>query len=298
MEPRVKHPARLRSPWPPTDALQPQPVTPWDDWWSLQTHFKRDEVWDIIYYNFETYDTDEVNWYLREFLGCRATTIDGLNYRFGRASGDSNPIIVYIPTWDWLPPGPQQREAKQAVLAVLRDPVAANLHFKIGSMEVKPGDMALVADAIERGRIRIIHRPSMGHMAAYDSSRNRMAIPFARQPNVGDRSLIVHECVHAVMDIRRVAQTMQQAEGMAYVAQALYLKRNGLNLANTVVTPPFAVLPGNFVAWTGIFSKAAAVAIDIDNGVDVSFADLLLLGISLDLTDTYSHEAAPANDGI
>jgi hypothetical protein len=121
MDPRVKRPARL-APWPPSDFDKKQPVTVRDDWWTLQTLFKRDEVWDIIYFNFQTYDPDEVNWYLREYLGCRETTTNRLNYRFGREPGNRAPIYVYIPKWDWMPPGRHQKEGHRAVLTVLREP--------------------------------------------------------------------------------------------------------------------------------------------------------------------------------
>jgi hypothetical protein len=39
------------------------------------------EVWDLIEFNFETRKPEEVNWYLKELVGCRVST-DGLNYAF------------------------------------------------------------------------------------------------------------------------------------------------------------------------------------------------------------------------
>jgi hypothetical protein len=299
MEPRVKRPAKLRSPWPPTDAQKAQTVTSWDDWWALATIFKRDDPWDIIYYNFETYDPDEVNWYLREWLGCRATSNDGLNYRFGRAPGDHTPMVIFIPKPDFMPPGPHQKEAQQAVLTVLRDPVAAHLGFKIGRMELKNGDLTAVALAIQSGKIRVVHRPTLGHMAQYLSSNpnNWMAVGFDRLPPIGGRALIVHEAVHAAFDIRRVPQTMEQAEAMAYIAQALYMRRYGIDIGNSVVQPAFNVNPSNFIAWTGIFTRASAIAKAIDRN-DVSDVDIVLLAAALHLTETYRNEGAPANDGV
>src|SRR5574340_683450 len=122
MAPNEKKLTTLRTPWPPTDhLLKAQPVTAADDWWTLRSAFKRCDVWDIIYYNFATYDPAEVNWYLRERIGCHDVSPTGRNFRFGFLSG-GRPMQIFIPTDDWLPPGPQQAAAKQAALDILRDP--------------------------------------------------------------------------------------------------------------------------------------------------------------------------------
>ena len=298
MTPRVKQPAKLRTPWPPTDAKTSQTVTSWDDWGSLGQHFKRGDVWDIIYYNCETYNPDEVNWYLRERFGSRQTSGDGLNYRFGRESGNTTPILVYIPDDNWLPPGPHQAEAKQLILSVLRDPGAAQVKFKIGTFELRAGDLTLVAQGIASGKITVIHRPSGGHMASYWAGFNRFVIPYYQNASVHDKALIIHEAVHAAMDIRKTPQTMEQAEAIAYVAQAMYLQQHGLNMGNYVVSPSFSVNPANFLGFTGIFSRASAIAADIIAGNDVSVLDLTLLAASFRIAPTYQVEPAPVNDGI
>src|ERR1700745_2657907 len=116
MSPNVKTPTTLRSPWPPADHLQKmQPVLGRDDWWTLQSLFKRCDPWDIIYYNFETYNSEEVNWYLREWIGCQDLSSDGKNYRFG-AGAEAHPMQIPIPTADWLPPGPKQADAERSAL--------------------------------------------------------------------------------------------------------------------------------------------------------------------------------------
>src|SRR5215468_11172808 len=172
MSPNVKRPTTLRSPWPPTDDLMKiQPVLGWDDWWTLQSLFKRCDPWDIIYYNFETYNSEEVNWYLRERIGCHDVSPDGKNYRFGP-----------LPTGD-----PMQ---------ILRDPFASTLSFKVGTVELTPGDLLSVAAMIDAGRITVHHRPCLGWMSEYRSGPNQLLIPFANMPDIGMRALMVHEAVH------------------------------------------------------------------------------------------------------
>ena len=54
---------------------------------------------EIIQHNFGTADAGEINWYLREYVGCKLTTQDKRNWRFSRAA---SPGLVYIP--DKAPP--------------------------------------------------------------------------------------------------------------------------------------------------------------------------------------------------
>lgn len=298
MAPNVKRPRTLRAPWPPTDhLLKVQPVTGWDDWSSLQTLFNRCDVWDIIFYNFATYSPEEVNWYLQEWIHCHDVSSDGKNYRFG-ALPDGHPMQIYIPTSDWLPPGPQQAAAERTALEVLRDPVASGLAFKVGTMELKPGDLTAVATAITSGKIGIFHRPCLGWMAEYRGGPNQLLIPFAAAPPLGQRALMVHEAVHAAMDIKKTPQTMQEAEAFAYIAQALYLRRKGNDLGATVVFPAFAQNPQNWIAWTGIFKLAASIAEDIDNGVSIHPTQLIGLVSSISIAPSYQNEGAPPNDGV
>lgn len=287
-------------------------VGPADNWWTLAKKYKRDACpWDIIFFNFQTYDPQEVNWYLYEKLGCRLTTPDGRNYCFGRvrgAMGDArsillnaassivDPIPVKIPPDNWLPPGPNPAGARAAALAVLNDPIAQNIAFKIGGLELRPGDITSVAMAIASGKITVIHRPCLGHIAQYWTD-NRFVIPFDKVPPVGGRALVVHEAVHAAMDIRKVPLTMEQSEVMGYVGQALYLRRNGLDLGNSLVWPPFVEAPVNYIAFTGIFKQSSTLAEEIDDN-NVMPLDFLLLAASLRLAPMYSKQGAPNNDGI
>jgi hypothetical protein len=228
MAPYRKKPAVV-APFPPVGYVKKQPVTPWDDWWTLRTFLHTEDPWDLIFFNFQTYDPDEVNWYLYEKVGCRGTSLSGRNYRFD--SGDPyRALAIYLPQWDFRGPGPKQKEAQQTVLTILRGAVAANLSFNLGRVRLRPGDLPAVASAIETGKITLIHRPTLGHMAIYDSQRNRMAIPFASLPPPSSQALVVHEAVHAVMDMRKVTLNSIESEIMAYVAQALFLRRNGLDM--------------------------------------------------------------------
>lgn len=68
-----------------------------DTWKSLARIYKIYDSRELIYRNFRTNNTDEVNWWLHEYVGCDSTDDNGLNWAF---SSSANPGIIYIPNWD------------------------------------------------------------------------------------------------------------------------------------------------------------------------------------------------------
>ncbi|HWF48122.1 MAG TPA: hypothetical protein VG168_14025 [Bryobacteraceae bacterium] len=74
-----------------------------DDWNTVAQMYSLD-VKALIYYNFHTYDPDEVNWYLRRNVGCIVPTKDHKNWTFRKAK----PGIIYIypPGYVFKPPAP------------------------------------------------------------------------------------------------------------------------------------------------------------------------------------------------
>jgi len=65
-----------------------------ENWWSLAKLYNFSDAWSIIKYNFQTSDPREINWYLREYVGCNVKTPDGKNWRF---SSSAWPGIIYVP---------------------------------------------------------------------------------------------------------------------------------------------------------------------------------------------------------
>ena len=64
-----------------------------DNWGSIASA-NRVDVGALITFNFKTSNPDEINWYLREKVGCRMEAPDHDNYRF---SSRDVPGIIYIP---------------------------------------------------------------------------------------------------------------------------------------------------------------------------------------------------------
>jgi hypothetical protein len=82
---------------PPNSA--PYKVTARDSWWTLadrpEVKAAKLSALDLCVYNFRTRNPAEINWYLRNKVGCTTATADRKNYKF---SDDASPGIVYLPT--------------------------------------------------------------------------------------------------------------------------------------------------------------------------------------------------------
>ena len=92
-----KMPAKVDLEYRPSDGA-PYKVTSTDDWWKLAA---RPEViaagidaLGLCAYNFGTRVPAEINWYLRNKVGCVSCTADRKNYKFSLAD---SPGIIYLP---------------------------------------------------------------------------------------------------------------------------------------------------------------------------------------------------------
>src|SRR5260370_15883057 len=71
----------------------PYKVQDGDSWKSLAARWGVD-VKKLVEFNFQTNDSDEVNWYLSHVTGCNKPTPDGFNWTF---SSSAKPGIIYRP---------------------------------------------------------------------------------------------------------------------------------------------------------------------------------------------------------
>ena len=85
-------PRQPLAPWPPPGGY-PYPILNEKDWGAVAARFLVDAK-ALIYFNFRTNNTDEVNWYLSHKVGCNKPTPDGFNWMF---SPSARPGVIYIP---------------------------------------------------------------------------------------------------------------------------------------------------------------------------------------------------------
>ncbi|MFL5031696.1 MAG: hypothetical protein ACJ8E1_17640, partial [Xanthobacteraceae bacterium] len=83
----------------------PYRVKSGDSWWTLaeqpQVRAVAMSALDLCYFNFKTRRPPEINWYLRNKVGCRTATKDGKNYTF---SASDYPGVIYLPIPASKPP--------------------------------------------------------------------------------------------------------------------------------------------------------------------------------------------------
>jgi hypothetical protein len=297
-------PLALRTPWPPKDYMEIKTVSSADNWWTLQAeYFPRRDPWDIIFYNFKTRSSDEVNWYLHEKLGCTLVTNDRANFRFGfgdpkdpskevpAPAGKS--IKIYIPYSGWTPPNMADEILRAAVIRTLRS--VGEMEVRLHDVALYVGDLRKVATKVAEGAIDVRYVPTLGDKGRYAPTAalglpaNFFAFPFPFPRNVDETATIVHEGVHAAMDIRMESLTYQQDESLAYVAGFLaILQRSG-----EVDRPrgPTAMADKFFeVAWD------IAIAIDAGGGVTDIEADVDNLRFLLKESGQYTEN--PTYDGV
>jgi hypothetical protein len=103
---KTEKPPKKVAPFPPAGGVFSK-VVDGDTWESVAKMFKMD-VKKLIDFNFKTNDPEEVNWYLREKVGCQLN--DGKNWKFSTSASPGKvfhppvPILTPFPT---SPPTPQ-----------------------------------------------------------------------------------------------------------------------------------------------------------------------------------------------
>jgi len=79
----------------PSD-FKPYIVKNGDTWQSIAKSHRMD-VWELMHENFKTSDVSEINWYLKNYVGCVDTTADMDNWVF---SNKAKPGRIYVPSPD------------------------------------------------------------------------------------------------------------------------------------------------------------------------------------------------------
>jgi hypothetical protein len=256
-----------------------------DDTWGKLAQTRGMTAWELIRYNYPGLSTDrrtairEVNWYLQERVGCKLLASDQNSYRFSSAD---IPGLIWMPI-PGLPPGPDAL-ARKTVLSVLRGPKIAKMNFGVGRFVIFSSQYEEVAQAIERGFIKVHGDPTRSNNALYHYDTNVIDIA----PGMTDYGLIVHECTHAIFDIQKYTAAVEEAEGIAYVAQQLY----GLLNSPTGRRGPWNAESdyANLLSWLGwqtVIDEAGALADKVATDFYVTAAEAATLYMGLRLTNFY-----------
>ncbi|MBI1219770.1 MAG: hypothetical protein GC186_14605 [Rhodobacteraceae bacterium] len=113
---------------------------------------------------------------------------------------------------------------KDLVIDTLGLPGATKFTFSIGAIKVGPGTFGPVIQAIKDGKITVEFSNKLpANIAVYSYKHNRYRLGFqAVSGNADKEAVIVHESVHAALDILATPVTVKLSESAAYIAQCLY----------------------------------------------------------------------------
>jgi len=287
--PHMNRPVDPAEPFPPHGFASHVEVSAGTNWASVTPPGRTAS--ELIFYNFGTYVSREVNWYLWHYLGRTELAGDGINLTFG--TDPSNPSIasnpfekfkagdkpyLYLPPASWIAPSVADELLRSDVLAVLQGPGITHNYFRFtapaGSYFLGPGDLAFVRETIRRRLIPVHYDPTLSSDGKYvfpnsASKANTLRLKFSRATGPFHRALIVHESVHAACDLKSVRMPSRIAENLAYVAQAYHLYSNG-------------VYPGSAPSEKDLLEAAGLVAIRVQNGVrEYTAADCVPLGSAI-----------------
>jgi hypothetical protein len=122
---------------------------------------------------------------------------------------------------------------------LLSDSHCSAIDFHIAGLHVDGTGLSAVASCIRSGHIALCPRDDLDTAGRYRFSRDELQVQSDVADDLDDvnnRALIVHEAVHALTDMRRVAMSDLQSESVGYITQALYklLARNGRRWRSSV----------------------------------------------------------------
>ncbi len=114
---------------------------------------------------------------------------------------------------------------EQDIINAITSHFAALVSFTAGDLKIDGGAFRGVADKIRSGDITVTRSPDIGpDEARYDHIHDQIILGTglvlgAPYPD----SLIVHECVHAISDIKALPMKKHLSEAVCYIAQTVYL---------------------------------------------------------------------------
>jgi hypothetical protein len=123
--------------------------------------------------------------------------------------------------------------AQEHFAEIITDTGARRINFQLGGLSVTASGLARVAQALRGRRITVYRYAGLPDdvTAEYKVERNALLVR-AYSPDlfrsISSRAAIVHECVHALIDLNRAtATTHLTGEAAAYLAQGLYRLLHG-----------------------------------------------------------------------
>jgi hypothetical protein len=215
------------------------------------------EVWDLIWFNFDTDEPREVNWYMHHYVGCWQSN-DGKNFSFR----DADPGIVYMPPLGYKSPATKTADMLSANSAHF--PYVAYKHIHIDRTY-----LLAVIRHIRSRRIKVrIVKLRKDELAAHGD--DTFWLNFDAPPRGTNMHLtLLHEATHAILDLQKAAFHRWEHELIAYLAEAL-CKISGRFREGPLGIPLGIETKAAALARHIIADKAGGTFIRLDDYVDAA----------------------------
>ena len=231
------------------------PVTTGDDWERIARLDGRAFVWDLIRDNFQTDDPEEVNWYLKHYVGCTVSN-DGKNYSFSSSDGvkmsDGSTRRGRIFTKNNLrktpkPPLDNHELLRKAILDTMSrySGTISGISFKMCEFDLYGSNYRVIREYVRDRKLGVKYDSTLGTgHAEYDSHHDLLKFRTKSFASIKQAGHLVHELTHAVCDDRGASYlNKRKSEAIAYVAQCLFVVKLGGELVDS---PPMAeILPSD-----------------------------------------------------
>jgi hypothetical protein len=185
------------------------------------------------------------------------------------------------------------------VLDTLSDPVALGIEFYVDKIHIKGEYLTTVRDHIRAGNILV--KGGTQDLAFYDQTTDILLTQKKSPPaDDGDRALLLHECVHAMIDVYDPDGTVTRHVGelAAYLTQTTYSVRKDPS-ANRTGTAPWDKF------WGDVFATVRANKLDTAAGNGVKIPSATLENLRRELValpyvnyGNFSKEATGVSDGL
>ena len=185
------------------------------------------------------------------------------------------------------------------VLDTLSDPVALGIEFYVDKIHIKGEYLTTVRDHIRAGNILV--KGGTDDLAHYDQTTDILLTQKKSPPaNDGDRALLLHECVHAMIDVYYPDGTITRHMGevAAYLTQTTYSVRKNPS-ANRNGTAPWDKF------WGDLYATVRANKLDTKAGNGVRIPPATLENLRRELValpyvnyGNFPKEATGISDGL
>lgn len=154
-------------------------------------------------------------------------------------------------------------EARDTVVRVLSTAETKNISVATDAVTVSSAAIGGVRYAVSRNLLNVRYSSALDGWAEYDAEENVLALGFCYAESVTREALIVHECIHAAVDLSKVQGLMEaDNEGAAYIGQCMYAQQK--------MTTPGARLYSENAARDLVFERAWDIADKLLQGTSVT----------------------------